>query len=89
MEVGLEILSGRADFGPGIRPVATLLELDFIPLRWERYDLLITKDRFFDKGIQNFIGLLQENEFKKTAKSIHGYDVSSSGKIVYPQETSE
>ncbi|MDA3897191.1 MAG: helix-turn-helix transcriptional regulator [Desulfobacteraceae bacterium] len=88
MEVGLEVLAGRAQFGPGIRPVATLLELDFIPLRWERYDLLITKDRFFDKGIQNFIGLLQENEFKETGQSIQGYDISSSGKIVYPQETS-
>ena len=88
MEVGLEVLSGRAQLGPGIRPVATLLELDFIPLRWERYDLLITKDRFFDKGIQNFIGLLQENEFKETGQSIQGYDISSSGKIVYPQETS-
>ena len=88
MEVGLEVLSGRAHFGPGIRPVAALLELDFIPLRWERYDLLITKERFFDKGIQNFIGLLQETDFKKTADSIIGYDVSSSGKIVYPKETS-
>ncbi len=88
MEVGLEVLSGRAHFGPGIRPVATLLELDFIPLRWERYDLLITKERFFDKGIQNFIGLLQETEFKQIAESINGYDVSSSGKIVYPNETS-
>ncbi|MBC2714541.1 MAG: helix-turn-helix transcriptional regulator [Desulfobacteraceae bacterium] len=88
MEVGLEVLSGRAHLGPGIRPVATLLELDFIPLRWERYDLLITKEHFFDKGIQNFIGLLQENEFKQMAESITGYDVSSSGKIIYPQETS-
>jgi len=89
MEVGLEVLSGRAHLGPGIRPVATLLELDFIPLRWERYDLLITKDRFFDKGIQLFIGLLQEPDFKQMAESISGYDVSKSGKIVYPKETSE
>jgi putative molybdopterin biosynthesis protein len=29
MDVGLEILSGRADAGPGIRPVASLLGLDF------------------------------------------------------------
>jgi len=86
MEVGLEVLSGRAHFGPGIRPVAALLELDFIPVRWERYDLLITKDRFFDKGIQNFIGLLQEPEFRQMAESIAGYDVASSGKIVYPKE---
>jgi putative molybdopterin biosynthesis protein len=88
MEVGLEVLSGRAHFGPGIRPVAALLELDFIPLRWERYDLLITKDRFFDKGIQNFIGLLQETDFKQIATSIAGYEISSSGKIIYPKETS-
>jgi putative molybdopterin biosynthesis protein len=88
MEVGLEVLSGRAHFGPGIRPVAALLELDFIPLRWERYDLLITKERFFDKGIQNFIGLLQESDFKDIAASISGYDVSSAGKIVYPKEPS-
>ena len=41
IDVGIEILAGRADAAPCIRPVANLLELDFIPLRWERYDLLI------------------------------------------------
>lgn len=86
MEVGLEVLSGRAHFGPGIRPVATLLDLDFIPLRWERYDLLITKERFFDKGVQSFIGLLQDMEFKKIAEPFTGYDVSASGKMVFPKE---
>jgi putative molybdopterin biosynthesis protein len=87
MEVGLEILSGRADAGPGIRPVAALLGLEFIPLRWERYDLLIIKDRFFDKGIQNFLGLLQTPEFKNMAGEMDGYDVSLSGKIVFPRES--
>ncbi len=86
MEVGLEVLSGRAHFGPGIRPVAAVLDLDFIPLRWERYDLLITKDRFFDKGIQYFLGILQESEFKQLAASFEGYDISSSGKIIFPKE---
>jgi putative molybdopterin biosynthesis protein len=86
MEVGLEVLAGRAHFGPGIRPVATLLGLDFIPLRWERYDLLITKDRFFDKGVQSFIGLLQDAEFKKIAEPFTGYDVSSSGKMVFQKD---
>jgi len=86
MDVGLFVLSGKADAGPGIRPVASLLGLDFIPLRWERYDLLITRDRFFDKGVQNFLGLLLDPEFKDIAQSIAGYDVSASGKMVYPQE---
>lgn len=86
MEVGLEILSGRADAGPAIRPVASLLGLEFLPLRWERYDLLIIKDRFFDKAIQNFLGLLQSLEFKNMAEKMYGYDVSMSGKIVFPKE---
>jgi len=86
MDVGLFVLSGKADAGPGIRPVASLLGLGFIPLRWERFDLLITKDRFFDKGVQNFLGLLLDPEFKGVAQSIAGYDVSASGKMVYPRE---
>ena len=87
MDVGLEILAGRADAGPAIKPVASLLGLDFIPVRWERYDLLITKERFFDKGVQLFIGLLHEQAFIDLAKNLDGYDVTISGKVVFPQET--
>jgi len=86
MEVGLEIKSGRSHFGPGIRPIATLLDLDFIPLRWERFDLLVTKERFFDKGIQLFLGMLQGNEFKAIAGNFEGYDITSSGKMIFPDE---
>lgn len=84
MDVGLEVLSGRADVAPCIRPVASLLGLDFVPLRWERYDLLVTRDRFFDQGVQLFVGLLHEPEFQRLAETLEGYDVSLSGKMVYP-----
>jgi len=63
LDVGIEILSGRAHAAPGIRPVAALLGLDFIPIRWERYDLLVRKEKFFDKGIQLFLGMLHEPTF--------------------------
>ncbi|OIN96973.1 MAG: DNA-binding protein [Deltaproteobacteria bacterium CG1_02_45_11] len=86
IDVGLEVLSDRADAGPGIRPVASLLGLEFIPLRWERYDLLITKERFFDKGVQLFLGLIHEQPFYELAEKLHGYDVSLSGKMVFPRE---
>ncbi len=86
MDVGLEILAGRADAGPAIKPVASLLGLEFIPVRWERYDLLITKERFFDKGVQLFIGLLHDQAFIDLAKNLDGYDVTISGKVVFPQE---
>jgi putative molybdopterin biosynthesis protein len=82
MDVGLEVLAGRADAGPGIRPVAALLGLDFLPIRWERYDLLITKERFFEKGIQFFIGLLHDPAFLDSARKLAGYDVDFSGRMV-------
>ncbi len=63
LDVGLEVLAGRADAGPGIRAVASLLDLDFLPLRWERFDLLIPKDGFFDKGVQLFLDLLRAGDF--------------------------
>lgn len=84
IDIGLEILSGHADAGPAIRYVAALLDLDFIPLRWERYDLLIDKNRFFDQGVQLFIGMLHENDFTAAATAFAGYDLSMSGKMVFP-----
>lgn len=86
LDVGLEIVGGRADAGPGIRAVAGLLGLDFIPLRWERYDLLVTKKRFFDPGVQLFLGLLPDKAFQDLAATLDGYDVSLSGKMVFPAE---
>jgi excisionase family DNA binding protein len=89
LDVGLEVLSGRADTGPGIRAVAGLLGLDFIPLRWERYDLMIAKERFFDEGVQRFLGLLHENAFKKLTEGLQGYDLQFSGKMVFPGNSVE
>lgn len=83
LDVGLEILSGRADAGPCIEVVAQLLDLDFMPLRWERFDLLVSKDHFFKQETQQFLGLVQDNEFRSMAASLAGYDVSMAGKMVF------
>jgi excisionase family DNA binding protein len=88
MDVGLEILSGRAHAGPGIRAVAGILDLDFLPIRWERYDLMIAKERFFDEGVQRFLSLLHDPEFKRLGATVYGYDLSLSGKMVFPDKNS-
>ena len=89
LDVGLEVLSGRADAGPAIKPVASLLALDFVPLRWERYDLLVSKDRFFEPGIQLFLGLLHDPPFKALAGELDGYDLSLCGKMVFPRQSKD
>lgn len=85
MDIGLEILAGNADAGPGIRSVASLLNLPFLPLRWERYDLLISRDRFFEEGVQYFQTLLHEDAFLKLVQDLDGYDVTERGKMRFPQ----
>lgn len=84
IDTGLEILAGRADAAPAIRAVAGMLDLDFIPLRWERFDLLISRERFFEQGIQSFLGILHDKEFVELAESFAGYDVTLRGKMVFP-----
>ena len=86
MDIGLEVLTGRADAGPGIRAVANLLDMDFIPLKWERFDLIILKDRFFEQGVQLFLGILRNEEFKNKAKKLKGYDLDHSGEMIFPQQ---
>lgn len=86
MDVGIEVLSGRADAAIGIKAVASMLGLDFIPLRWERYDLLIPKSFFFEKNIQRLFGILQGREFKKLARRFDGYELKDSGKVLFPKD---
>jgi putative molybdopterin biosynthesis protein len=83
MDVGLAVLAGEADAGPGIQPVAARLGLDFVPWRWERYDLLVLKDRFFDPVVQQFLGLLREKQFQNLAQHWEGYDLAPSGRIIF------
>ncbi len=86
LDVGIEVISGRADVGLGIKAVAKIMNLDFIPIKWERFDLLISKNRFFERGVQLFLGILHEKTFLETAEKLEGYDLQICGKMVFPKD---
>jgi molybdate-binding protein len=86
-DVALEVLTGRADATLAIRAVADLLGLDFISLRWERYDLLISKNRFFEEVVQRFLNLLREDALKQLAQELSGYDLSVCGEMIFPHQS--
>jgi len=83
IEVALEIFSGSADAGLGIFAVARQLNLDFIPLATERFDLIIPVKNYTTKAIKNLKGVLGSEEFKNSMAQLDGYDTRDTGKVVF------
>jgi len=83
LDVGIEVLSGRADAGLGIQAIARMLALDFIPMRKERFDLIIRKDTFPEVNVQTFLKFLRSPELKEYSERFGGYDVRDIGRIMY------
>lgn len=83
LDVGLEVLTGRADAALAIAAVGGLLGLDHVPVRWERYDFIIRKEIFFSKGVQMLLSLLHDQEFLSLSERFIGYDLSMSGQVVF------
>ena len=82
-EIGLSILSGKADAGISSVAISKLLGLPFVPLARESFDMVVGKDTFFEKGIRAFIESLQSKKFRKTVEPLGDYDFADSGKILY------
>ncbi|MEO5887638.1 MAG: molybdopterin biosynthesis protein [Anaerolineales bacterium] len=77
--VAAAVASGRADCGLGIAAAAQALDLDFIPLFNERYDLVIPKAHAGSDLLAPLFGLLADPDFRKAVSQLTGYDVSVMG----------
>ena len=86
MEVALEIFSGSANAGLGIFAVARQLDLDFIPLATERFDLIIPSESYMTRAVKALRGVLGSDEFKTNMAQLGGYDTKDTGKIVYESD---
>ena len=82
MDVALAVHSLKADAGIAIEAVARMLGLAFIPLKRERFDLVIRKEAFFLEQTQQFLSFLQTPQFSALAEELRGYETGESGKIV-------
>jgi putative molybdopterin biosynthesis protein len=82
MSVAVAVLSGSADCGLGIFAAAKALDLDFIPVVTEKYDLVIPAEHFASESIQTLLGILTSAEFKRRVESLGGYSTHSTGEII-------
>jgi putative molybdopterin biosynthesis protein len=80
--VAAAVASGRADCGLGIAAAAQALDLEFIPLFQERYDLVIPKQFAEGDLLAPLFGLLADPAFRRAVSQLPGYDVSVMGTVI-------
>jgi putative molybdopterin biosynthesis protein len=83
MEIALAILRGSADAGMGIRAAARLLDLDFIPIANERFDLVIPDQYYATEAVGALCRSLCLDEYKELITHMGGYETYETGKIMY------
>jgi putative molybdopterin biosynthesis protein len=76
------IASGRADCALGIEAAAYALDLDFIPLFTERFDLLIPEQYASSELLVPVFNLLDNPKFKQAVAERPGYQVEEMGQVV-------
>jgi len=93
LAVAAAVVSNRADCGMGVMAAARALDLDFIPLFTERYELIIPCEHL--QGAKNrdlllpLLDLMRDPTFRAAVQSLEGYDVEEMGRVVVKCEGRE
>ncbi len=82
LSVAAAIASGRADTGLGIAAAARALDLDFVPLFVERYDLIVPSQIYDSTLLEPLWTILEDPNFRQQVGSLPGYDVSPMGRLI-------
>ena len=83
MAVAAAVLSGAADTGLAVLSAAQALDLDFVPVAQERYDLAIPRDFYDSPMMQALLGIIRtDQEFRERIVSMGGYGVADMGNVI-------
>jgi putative molybdopterin biosynthesis protein len=85
LEVATAVAEGRADVGIGALAPARSLGLEFVPLTWERYDLLSTDEAFYRKPTQAFFEMVKSEWLRQLIAKVPGYDARETGLLTVIQ----
>jgi putative molybdopterin biosynthesis protein len=80
-DIAQAVRAGRADTGIATRAVANAAGLDFVPIVWEPFDLLMRQRDYFHPPLQALIGFLRSEDLTLRAAELGGYDMSVAGKV--------
>ena len=82
-DLATAIRAGEADCGIATRAAAKAAGLDFMPLLWENFDLLMRQRSYFKSPMQALTNFMSQPVLKQRAQDLTGYDTSPAGKIRY------
>jgi molybdate-binding protein/DNA-binding XRE family transcriptional regulator len=82
LEVARLVATSQADVGVGVRSVARLLGLDFLPLQEARYDLVVPTAYLTDHpSLATFMNTIVSRQFRNEVEALGGYDTKDTGKL--------
>ncbi len=82
MSVAVAVLSGACDVGLGVYAAAKALNLDFVPVVTEQYDLAIPARYFETDMIQVLRDTITSDEFKQRVAALGGYHTDRTGELM-------
>ena len=86
MNIAASVANGSVDTGLGIRAAANALDLDFVPIAEERYDLIVPQPFLEDPKVICLLDLIRNDDnFNKRALALGGYNLRDCGKVMYEQ----
>lgn len=80
LEIALAVASGTVDAGLAVRAAATSLNLDFVPLLWEHYDVVFSGELL--GAVQPLAQAARDADVRAAIGALPGYDLSRAGEIV-------
>lgn len=80
-DLALGIRAGDIDCGIATRSVAQTHGLGFLPLVWEKFDLVLRRRSYFEPGPQALVALMRRPEFSRQASAFGGYDTAEAGLV--------
>jgi len=80
-DIAQAVRAGRIDCGIATRSVALSAGLDFLPLAWERFDLVLRQRDYFMPGPQALFDFMRASVLRDRAAELGGYDVSDAGAV--------
>jgi putative molybdopterin biosynthesis protein len=83
LAVAAAVASGAADCGMGILAAARALDLDFVPLDSERYDLVIPAQAYESDRLAPLLEIIRDPGFAARVTALGGYATPQMGEVLW------